>query len=311
MCARMRLLLAVMIFNGLVTTSIFGGGRGWTDDYTVAKQTAEDEGKDILLDFTGSDWCGVCVLLDKEVFSKHTFNRYARKHFVLVEVDFPRDKKNQSEAVQTQNNELQKAFSVRGYPSVFLTDAEGRPYAKTGYRRGGAAAYVEHLEELRAKRIERDEHIAAAENAEGMEKAKHLHAALQVVGDRLALQHYKDVIEQIISLDADGTAGLAKRYEDLLAATEQLATLKSILGDAKNNPNRTVAKLDDFLSTEDLVASVRQEALSQKSQIQLNYLKDKPKAKAALIQAIEADPDSRKAESLRHALKRYFSDEDI
>src|SRR5580704_14464058 len=63
--------------------------KGWTDNYAQAVETAKAEKKYLLLDFTGSDWCGFCKLLDKEVFSTPQFRDWAKKYVVLVQVDFP------------------------------------------------------------------------------------------------------------------------------------------------------------------------------------------------------------------------------
>jgi thioredoxin-related protein len=258
-------LLSRLFLLNLFAAPIMAAGEAWTDDYPSAKQVAEEQGKDILLDFTGSDWCGWCIKLDKEVFSQHTFKRYAKEHFILVEVDFPRNKSGQSDALQAQNNELKETFAISGFPSIILADAQGLPYAKTGYQRGGAAKYVRHLRELKAIRVERDGHMSAAEKAQGTEKAKHLHAALQAVGEEMALQHYAEVIEQIIALDKDGQAGLAKHYQGLLTAKAQRGELHAIARGARRDARGAITKMDELLTREDLIKSIRQETLAQKS----------------------------------------------
>ena len=302
-------LLAALLLVASLTTPAIAGGEGWTHDYEAAKTQAADEKKDMLLDFTGSDWCGWCIRLVNEVFSKEEFKAYAKENLVLVELDFPRDKSKISEETQAQNNKLKEQFAIRGYPSIYLTDAQGKPYAKTGYRRGGPEAYIKHLEELKAKRAERDEHLAKAAEAQGIEKAKHLHAAMQAVGDDIALQHYKAHVDEAIALDADGKAGIAKHYQDLATAKEQRKTMMGILRGPRGDAQAMIGKLDDFLKTEDLIKPIRQEALAIKSQIQLNGLKDKDAAKVTLLKAIEVDPDSDMAENLRGALKRFFGED--
>src|SRR5213083_3508571 len=64
----------------------------WLTDLPKAQAKAKEEKKLVMLDFTGSDWCGWCIKLNKEVFSKPEFAEYAKKNLVLVEVDFPRHK---------------------------------------------------------------------------------------------------------------------------------------------------------------------------------------------------------------------------
>lgn len=124
---------------------------GWETDFEKAQERAKAEGKPMLLDFTGSDWCGWCIKLDEEVFSKSDFKRYADDNLILVELDFPA-KKKQSKRVAEQNRNLQERFGVRGYPTIILLDSEGQEIARTGYKKGGAKKYVEHLESLLEKK---------------------------------------------------------------------------------------------------------------------------------------------------------------
>ena len=96
------------------------------------------------MDFSGSDWCGWCIKLHKEVLSQKAFLDYAKDNLVLVLIDFPR-RKAQSPEEKRQNAALARQFNVRGYPTVLLISPEGKILAKTGYRRGGARAYVQYL----------------------------------------------------------------------------------------------------------------------------------------------------------------------
>jgi thioredoxin-related protein len=118
---------------------------GWTNDYAKAVETAKAENKKLLLDFTGSDWCGFCKLLDKEVFSTPQFKDWA-KNFVLVQVDFPRAPL--SPQLQAQNNDLKSKYPVTGYPTIVIMDASGNVLARqVGYHPGsGPAAYVGELD---------------------------------------------------------------------------------------------------------------------------------------------------------------------
>ena len=91
----------------LATVAIGAGAfasEGWETDFEKAKTKAKAEGKHILMDFSGSDWCGWCVKLDKEVFSQKVFKAYAKNNLVLVLADFPKDKSKQSEKLQKQKN---------------------------------------------------------------------------------------------------------------------------------------------------------------------------------------------------------------
>jgi thioredoxin-related protein len=147
-----KLLMMATIALGLIMSSAVSAGEGWLTDFTKAKAEAKMSKKMILVDFSGSDWCGYCIKLDKEVFQKSEFKKFAKENLVLLLLDYPRNKKKQSKKLQKQNIELAKKYKIRGYPTVFLMDYEGKVIAQTGYLPGGAKKYVEHLKKIMKKK---------------------------------------------------------------------------------------------------------------------------------------------------------------
>ena len=118
----------------------------WLDNYEKALAQAKAENKAVLLDFTGSDWCGWCIKMVKETLSQKEFTDYAAKNLVLVEVDFP-NKKEQSEEIKKQNAELQKKFDAKGFPTFVLVDKDGKELGKqVGYLAGGPSAFIAKLD---------------------------------------------------------------------------------------------------------------------------------------------------------------------
>ena len=97
----------------------------WLTDFSKAKAQAKAEGKLVLLDFTGSDFCPPCIRLAKEVFPTKEFSDYAKQHVVLVEVDFP-IKKKQSPELKAANEALAKEFKVDGYPTLIVLSPDGK-----------------------------------------------------------------------------------------------------------------------------------------------------------------------------------------
>ena len=145
---------AVLIFGCADNKSQSNGsGRGlaWTENLEQAIEVAKNEDKNILINFTGSDWCKWCFKLDGEVFSKKEFAAYADENLVLVKLDFPRTIK-QSEAQKYYNRNLKQKYGVRGYPTIVLLDKNGEMVNVTGYQPGGAEKYVEHIEKIYKKR---------------------------------------------------------------------------------------------------------------------------------------------------------------
>ncbi|OYW74324.1 MAG: hypothetical protein B7Z37_18330 [Verrucomicrobia bacterium 12-59-8] len=106
---------------------------GWDDDYEKSLTKAKEAKKMVLLDFTGSDWCGYCMQLDAEVFSKSAFKKFAKENLVLVELDFPHGTPLPKKT-KAQNDALGKKFKVNGYPTLVLLDSEGKEVTRwVGY----------------------------------------------------------------------------------------------------------------------------------------------------------------------------------
>jgi protein disulfide-isomerase len=121
---------------------------GWLTSYDQAQKEAQANHKLLLMDFTGSDWCGWCIMLDKEIFSKPEFKEYASKNLVLLELDFPRRKQMPAE-ITAQNERLLMKYGIQGFPTVVVFDSEGKPLGALGYQAGGPQAFIEQLEKLR------------------------------------------------------------------------------------------------------------------------------------------------------------------
>jgi thioredoxin-related protein len=122
---------------------------GWLNDYKKAQQEATATNKFLLLDFTGSDWCGWCRKFDKEILSQPQFKDYARENLVLMEVDFPRAKP-QSVELRKQNQELAHQYQVQGFPTIVVINGSGQKlWQYDGYFPGGPDAFIAQLEKLR------------------------------------------------------------------------------------------------------------------------------------------------------------------
>ena len=119
----------------------------WMTQFSEARAMAKNEGKPILMDFTGSNWCGWCVKLKKEVFTKPSFLGFANDNLILMTVDFPRGV-HQEEWLVDQNNKLLDQYGVNSFPTIILTDYNGNLLGRTGYKSGGSENYVEQLKGL-------------------------------------------------------------------------------------------------------------------------------------------------------------------
>lgn len=116
-------------FLALASTASAAGPGDWNDNYAQALSEAKQERKNVLLNFTGSDWCIFCMKLDKNVFSKDAFQRLAKSSLKLVEIDFPEGKRLPTNVAQ-QNDRLKSQFNVQGFPTIILVDAQGHEQAR-------------------------------------------------------------------------------------------------------------------------------------------------------------------------------------
>jgi len=142
--------ITVGLFAIVVLLSAGAEELQWTTDLSKAQAKAKAEKKMVMLDFTGSDWCGWCIKLHKEVFSKPEFAKYAKDNLVLVEVDFPHEKK-QTEELKKANEALQEKYKIEGYPTIIVLDSQGQKIGETGYTPGGPKAFIAELDKIKKK----------------------------------------------------------------------------------------------------------------------------------------------------------------
>jgi len=146
--------ITVLAALGLFCIGSAHADSAWTSDYKKAQEEAKTNHKPVLLNFTGSDWCGYCIMLDRAILSKPEFKDYASKNLVLVEVDFPNRGgarwKAQSIDVKKQNAELAEKYDVMGFPTLVILSPDGKMLWRfEGYYPGGVAAFLAELDNAR------------------------------------------------------------------------------------------------------------------------------------------------------------------
>ncbi len=241
---------------------LWASGDGWMNDFEAAKAKAKKEGKDLLIDFTGSDWCGWCIKLNKEVFEQEVFKKEAPLRFILVELDFPR-KKELSETLKKQNASLRDRYSVEGFPTVMICDADGRPYAKTGYRSGKPEDYLQHLTDLQGQKKHRDDAFAESVELEGVDKARAIEKALSVVPPK-CLSLYQDELASIVKSDPDDISGFTAKIK-VAEASKQLRSLINPLFKERDFASVPI-KVDRYIEQEKPTGEALQTALLYKLQ---------------------------------------------
>lgn len=136
----MKKLISILLL--FLTINVFAqeGELEWHTDVNKAIELSIESEKPLFMFFTGSDWCGWCIRLQKEVFFKPDFVKWAKENLILVELDFPRRKKL-DESLKQQNDNLRQMFAVRGYPTGWFVVPEIED-KKVNFKRLGSQGYV-------------------------------------------------------------------------------------------------------------------------------------------------------------------------
>jgi thioredoxin-related protein len=205
-------------------------GDRWIADFDQAVEIARKEGKDLLVDFTGSDWCGWCIKLHKEVFEFDSFLDATEEGYVLVSLDFPN-----SEAVKkkvpnpARNAELAKKYEIQGYPTVLLMTVDGEVFGKTGYKDGGPDKYVEHVKSLTTSGKKAMVEVATLAKdypaAKGPAQAKLLDQAIALLDSQEEGSPFASKIAVIVrdafKLDPDNKKGIKLKAVEALLKSGQ------------------------------------------------------------------------------------------
>ncbi|MBK1884084.1 thioredoxin family protein [Luteolibacter pohnpeiensis] len=293
---RLQQLTAIVLFAS--ASCLSAGESLWETNFATAKSRAAEEKKDMLLDFTGSDWCAWCIKLRKEVFNQPGFTEAAPQNYVLVELDYPNDKSKQSAEEQSQNKDLLETYPITGYPTVLLCDASGKPYASTGYMEGGPEAYLPNLSKLQKHKQERNEAFAKAEDLQGLAKAKQLIAGLELLElpPAIVSAAYPEVMASIEAADPEDVTGFASAAK----AQQQLQDFLMNLGElrSKGDMEATLKYIDGKLADSSIKGDLRQQIYGHKAGT-LAYANRKPEAIKVLETAIKEAPEGSHTEELK------------
>lgn len=290
--------LAFGAWSTVVAVAVAAEKELWQTDFEAAKGQAKKEKKLLLVDFTGSDWCGWCIKLKKEVFDKEPFKAEAPKRFVLVELDFPHEKK-MSDELKEQNEKLGKQYKVEGFPTVLLLDAEGHLVAHTGYRPGGPEEYVKHLGGLVTIFESIVEMKGNLDKAQGLDRAKLLDQIIEAYGK---LDNEVEEIEpwskEIIALDVGNKAGLQVKYQFRTMMAEA-AKLKE-----KEKIDEAKAVYEKILALSGLSDQQKQNVFLAQGECFFSR-QDFPGVISCLKKALEAAPKSDQASQIKGMIEQF------
>jgi len=265
--------LANLAIITIIANTALAGGEGWMTNIEEAKKKAVTENKDLLIEFSGSDWCPPCQYLNAHILSKPEFISAASEKFILVTIDFPRETP-QPEEIRVQNEKLQAHYQIQGFPSILLTDADGMPYAITSVQPGGPAEYMESL------------------NAMIPEKADALWSAFRILKGVPISFSFLDIIRSISAADPGYGGG---RIDHFLIRSD-LATFEP-----SQDHLPIFERIDTFIENYQLKGMNKQGMLYAKIPILLQ-LQDYPTLKTTMTEIVAVDPQSQIGIDLAAAL---------
>lgn len=187
---------------------------GWSDDFAGAHEKARQDGKDLLVAFSGSDWCGWCIRLEKEVFHHEAFTKRICADFVPAYVDLPQDKSRLSPTAAKQNPGIVEHYRIERFPAVLLIDGEGDIIAQTGYVEGGWENFLKIVKKLYAEGKRSPEYKAQKalrDVPNNSERPARLHAILRTLSLKLQIAN-GEYVREVLASDADGSLGFRKDY---------------------------------------------------------------------------------------------------
>lgn len=286
-------------------TTISFAGDGWETNVEAAQKKAAEQNKGLLIEFTGSDWCGPCMQFKKNVLEKEEFLKAASEKFILVELDFPR-KKEQPADVKEHNKKYGDMYGLTGFPTIVFTDAKANPvYSIVGGR---------NLEETLKIVAEADSNRKTVEklrsNMKNMPAAEKYKQIGQIL-NRMPLDYidrfYADFAEELKG-DTDDISDVKRKQLLQKQQTESDAFARSISQQGLNSDERQKA-YDEYLKKPDLLPEIKQKMASTMSAVYLMEA-DVDNALAKMQQSIDYLPDSEYAARLKSQKNLIEKDKD-
>lgn len=277
----------------------------WTTDLDAATARAATEGKSVLVDFTGSDWCGYCIQLKKNVLDKPEFETFAKDKFIFVEVDVPRNVAKIGQELYAKNQQLCNKYKIQGFPTILALSPEG--YIVGGFT--GGANMTQVKAKLTAALANADK-VKSAQKLQGSEKAKLLAEVHNSLQPDLKSSNTQ-MMQDIAAADVDNVTGM----KDMSKAVVQMQELIARLNATGGNAEIALPIINEALTTAHPMN--REEMLMIKGEILValvngkldsaQTVEDIKAARSILDELIECAPEESK-EMMRRKIDQDFAD---
>jgi protein disulfide-isomerase len=113
----------LLVLFTLFALSLTTMAANWSTNYTATLSKAAKSNKKVLVLFTGSDWCGFCIRLEKNVLAKKDFDKVVKDKYLLVKLDLTKTTKN---PIEQEINHLMRIYNVEGFPTTIILDSKGK-----------------------------------------------------------------------------------------------------------------------------------------------------------------------------------------
>lgn len=269
----------------------------WLTDFEEAKRKAAAENKPILADFTGSDWCGYCIRMKRDVFDTPEFIAYARENFVLLEINVPKDPTFDQELLK-RNHRLCDLFSISAFPTVLVLSSRG--HVAGGFV--GGKPDLSTLQKALVAGISNAQRLEAAYRLSGDEQVRALAALYRALPERLQISA-RGLRNDIIAQDHGGISGLAAE----LAAEQQMKEFRRRVEAAGPDPRRALDTLNHLLP--ECLPQNLPKLLDAKFNLQMvtaESVEDLEAARRTLLQVAELRPEYRS--EIERFLSERFAD---
>ncbi len=282
----------------------------WLTSPEEALAQAEKQQKSVMIDFTGSDWCGFCIRLEKTVFASPEFEKVLGDKYVFLMLDYPRSKKL-SEKQKKVNDDWKKKMAITGFPTIVLMDSKGLPYAKHAGAILQVDGFLKAVDRWEKSKVQRDQLFEKAKKQQGPDKAKSLYEGLKTMDESLWQQFFPDVIDSIKKADPEDKC----QFQTYIAQKERIETQKKEMTDIfikyRSDPEKRNLALDDMLKRGDLENTVRQQIMLTQTfwKLRSNQKANPEKAESEYLKDLEAiiaiDPNSKEGKNAQQLKEQY------
>lgn len=270
----------------------------WHTRYNPAVKEAKETNRKLLIVFTASTWVDICKVFEKDILDQVDFHGPVSREYVLLKLEYPRENRMERQ-IATEYQLLKDAYRVRGFPTVIVTDTEGRPFGMNGYQPITAAQYGGiMLAMLKGCEI-RDQAFAEAEKLKGLEKAKKLVEGLPNLPGNLSARYYRSQMEEVIELDPKDETGKVKTYQALIDDVNYAAEMQRLAADVQYG--KMLELTEQFIREQKLEGGRLQKVLLNKVNV-LQRQKNTAGVIQTLLEVVEVDPESQYGKAARQQL---------